>query len=158
VSRPPSEETEEAGSQGPPKPAGNIRLITRYANRKLYDTGSRELTSLRRIEELVRAGHDIKVVDHDTSADMTAEVLVSVLSNSIAEQDSTDGIAALLSLIRSPHDVLRSLAADRQRVADLRGLTKRVRLLSATLEALLSGTSEPPPEPGDVVTGHGGAA
>ena len=60
-----------------------VRLIKRYANRKLYDTGSGELTSLRRIEELVRAGVDIRVVDHDTGEDMTSEVLVGILGNSM---------------------------------------------------------------------------
>jgi len=49
-----------------------VRLIKRYANRKLYDTGSGELTSMRRIEELVRDGIDIRVVDHDTGEDMTS--------------------------------------------------------------------------------------
>ena len=62
-----------------------VRLIKRYANRKLYDTGSGELTSMRRIEELVRDGVDIRVVDHDTGEDMTSEVLVGILGNSIGD-------------------------------------------------------------------------
>src|SRR6266542_730157 len=60
-----------------------VRLIKRYANRKLYDTGSGELTSLSRIEELVREGLDIRVVDHDTGEDMTSEVLVGILGNAM---------------------------------------------------------------------------
>ena len=55
---------------------------------------------------------------------------------------ATDGIAALLSFIRSPRDLLEALAHDEQRAADLRGLTKRVRLLSATLEALLGNMAQ----------------
>ena len=123
-----------------------VRLITRYANRKLYDTQARELTSLRRIEDLVRAGTDIQVVDHDTGADMTAEVLVGILSSSIGEHEREEGIAALVSLIRSPRELLEALAHDKARAAVLRTMTNQVRLLAATLDALLA--NMPPPQPG----------
>jgi hypothetical protein len=133
-----------------------VRLITRYANRKLYDTQARELTSLRRIEELVRAGTDIRVVDHDTGADMTAEVLVGILSSAIGEHEREEGIAALVSLIRSPHELLEALAHDQARAAALRTMTEQVRLLAATLDALLAnmavpqqpGQGVPDPSPG----------
>jgi PHB/PHA accumulation regulator DNA-binding domain len=135
VSIPPSRQHEQAPSA---RPGPQVRLITRYANRKLYDTQARELTSLRRIEGLVRGGTDIRVVDHDTGADMTAEVLVGILSSSISQHDAEEGVAALISLIRSPRELLEALAHDRARATALRSMTKRVRLLSATLDALVA--------------------
>ena len=113
------------------------RLIKRYANRKLYDTGSGELTSMRRIEELVRDGLDIRVVDHDTGEDMTSEVLVGILGNSISDGTIEGDVLLLTSLIRNPDDLLTAMMQDEQRTDELRAMGERVRLLSATIDALL---------------------
>ena len=117
--------------------ADPVRLIKRYANRKLYDTGSGELTSLRRIEELVRAGVDIRVVDHDTGDDMTSEVLVGILGNSMGTGTIEGDTTLLTSLIRTPNDLVAALFKDEQRTEELRAMGERVRLLSATIDALL---------------------
>jgi polyhydroxyalkanoate synthesis repressor PhaR len=114
-----------------------VRLIKRYANRKLYDTGSGELTSMRRIEELVRDGVDIRVVDHDTGEDMTSEVLVGILGNSIGDGTIEGDTLLLTSLIRNPDDLLTAMMQDEQRTDELRAMGERVRLLSATIDALL---------------------
>ena len=114
-----------------------VRLIKRYANRKLYDTGSGELTSMRRIEELVRDGLDIRVVDHDTGEDMTSEVLVGILGNSISDGTIEGDVLLLTSLIRNPDDLLTAMMQDEQRTDELRAMGERVRLLSATIDALL---------------------
>ena len=114
-----------------------VRLIKRYANRKLYDTGSGELTSLRRIEELVQQGVDIRVVDHDTGEDMTSEILVGILGNTFTAS-TTEGDTKLLTLlIRTPGDLLSAMFKDEQRTEELRAMGERVRLLSATIDALL---------------------
>ena len=130
--------------------AGPVRLIKRYANRKLYDTGSGELTSLRRIEELVREGVDIRVVDHDTGEDMTSEVLVGILGNSMHDGTIEGDTLLLTSLIRTPNDLLAAMVNDEHRTEELRAMGERVRLLSATIDALLGqmdegGGSEPVP-------------
>ncbi|MGH8992392.1 MAG: polyhydroxyalkanoate synthesis regulator DNA-binding domain-containing protein [Acidimicrobiia bacterium] len=125
-----------------------VRLIKRYANRKLYDTGSGELTSLRRIEELVRDGVDIRVVDHDTGEDMTGEVLVGILGNSVGDRPGEGDIPLLTSLIRAPGDLLAAMFKDNQRTEELRSMGERVRLLSATIDALL-GQMEPGAAAGD---------
>ncbi len=132
-----------------------VRLIKRYANRKLYDTGSGELTSLKRIEELVRDGVDIRVVDHDTGEDMTSEILVGILGNSMHAGTIEGDTLLLTSLIRTPNDLLTAMMADEARTEELRAMGERVRLLSATIDALLgqmdqgdSGAGEPaPPKP-----------
>jgi polyhydroxyalkanoate synthesis repressor PhaR len=122
-----------------------VRLIKRYANRKLYDTGSGELTSLRRIEELVREGVDIRVVDHDTGDDMTSEVLVGILGNAMGDGTVEGDKSLLMSLIRSPDDLLAAMFKDEQRTDELRAMGERVRLLSATIDALLGQMDEPVP-------------
>jgi polyhydroxyalkanoate synthesis repressor PhaR len=124
-----------------------VRVIKRYANRKLYDTGSGELTSLKRIEELVRDGVDIRVVDHDTGQDMTSEILVGILGNSIGDGTIEGDTLLLTSLIRSPDDVLTAMMADERRTEELRAMGERVRLLSATIDALLGQMDEAGAEP-----------
>jgi polyhydroxyalkanoate synthesis repressor PhaR len=119
-------------------PEAGVRLIKRYANRKLYDTGSGELTTLRRIEQLVRDGVDIRVVDHDSGEDMTCEVLVGILGKSVGERPGQDDIPLLISLIRAPSDLLGAMFRDEQRAAELRDMVERVRLLSATIDALIT--------------------
>ena len=129
--------------------ASPVRLIKRYANRKLYDTGSGELTSLRRIEELVRDGVDIRVVDHDTGVDMTSEVLVGILGQAMSAGSIEGDTLLLTSLIRTPDDLLGAMLKDEQRTEELRSMGERVRLLSATIDALLGQMDqggEPEPE------------
>jgi polyhydroxyalkanoate synthesis repressor PhaR len=54
-------------------------LIKKYANRKLYDTRTSRYITLDGIAELVREGHDIRVVDRDTGADLTQVVLSQIV-------------------------------------------------------------------------------
>ena len=119
------------------------RIIKRYANRKLYDTGSGTLTSMRKVEDLVRAGVDIRVVDHDSGTDMTGEVLAGILASSFVDRPAESDIPLLTALIRDPGELLQALLRDEQRADELRAMGERVRMLSTTIDALLA-TMEPP--------------
>ena len=129
-----------------PAAASGPRLIKRYANRKLYDTGSGTLTSMRQVASLVHAGVDIRVVDHDTGEDMTGEVLVGILGTSISDRTMEADILLLTSLIRDPGELLRAMVVDQERAEDLKAMRERVRLLSATIDALLGQMEEAPEE------------
>jgi polyhydroxyalkanoate synthesis repressor PhaR len=54
-------------------------LIKKYANRKLYDTRTSRYITLERIAQLVRDGHEIKVVDRDDGRDLTQVTLSQVV-------------------------------------------------------------------------------
>jgi polyhydroxyalkanoate synthesis repressor PhaR len=54
-------------------------LIKKYANRKLYDTRTSRYITLDGIAELVRDGHDIRVVDRVTGNDLTPVVLSQIV-------------------------------------------------------------------------------
>jgi polyhydroxyalkanoate synthesis repressor PhaR len=56
-----------------------MRLIRRYSNRKLYDTGESRYITLERLADFVRAGEDIRVVDNATEQDVTAAKLAQVI-------------------------------------------------------------------------------
>ena len=54
-------------------------LIKKYANRKLYDTRTSRYITLEEIAELVRDGHEIRVVDRDTGHDLTQVTLSQIV-------------------------------------------------------------------------------
>jgi polyhydroxyalkanoate synthesis repressor PhaR len=54
-------------------------LIKKYANRKLYDTRTSRYITLEGIAELVRDGHDIRVVDRNDGHDLTQVTLSQIV-------------------------------------------------------------------------------
>jgi polyhydroxyalkanoate synthesis repressor PhaR len=54
-------------------------LIKKYANRKLYDTRTSRYITLNEIAQLVRDGHDVKVVDRDNGTDLTQLTLSQIV-------------------------------------------------------------------------------
>ena len=54
-------------------------LIKKYANRKLYDTRTSRYVTLEGIADLVRDGHEIKVVDRETGQDLTQVTLSQIV-------------------------------------------------------------------------------
>jgi polyhydroxyalkanoate synthesis repressor PhaR len=56
-----------------------IRVIKRYESRKLYDTEEKGYISLEDIAGWVREGQEVRVIDHPTSVDVTAQVLTQII-------------------------------------------------------------------------------
>jgi hypothetical protein len=90
----------------------------------------------------VRAGVEVRVVDHDTGTDMTGEILAGILASSFVERPTESDIPLLTALIRDPGELLQAMLRDEQRADELRAMGDRVRMLSTTIDALLS-TMEP---------------
>src|SRR5437899_12166027 len=63
----------------PVTPAPEKHLIKKYANRKLYDTRTSRYVTLDGIAQLVRDGHDIRVVDRDSGQDLTQVILSQIV-------------------------------------------------------------------------------
>jgi len=81
--------------------------IRKYPNRRYYDaTNSRHLT-LEQILELVREGHDIKVTDSKTGADITAQVLTQMILELETRKIENLPVALLLNIIRSNDQFIR---------------------------------------------------
>ena len=54
-------------------------VIKRYSNRKLYDTQESRYVTLEEIEEMIRAGKEISVVDAASGEDLTAVNLTQII-------------------------------------------------------------------------------
>jgi hypothetical protein len=127
-----------AGPGQEPPPEGP-RLIKRYANRKLYDTGERRFTSLGAIRTLVRKGVEVVVVDHATGEDRTAETLGQTLGQRRGTSGAKGlGLSVLEELIRAPERLDRALSGEESDAGELRELRDEVRALSRVIDGLLS--------------------
>lgn len=54
-------------------------VIKRYSNRKLYDSQESRYVTLDELAEMIRAGHEISVVDVSTGDDLTSVILAQIL-------------------------------------------------------------------------------
>jgi len=54
-------------------------VIKRYSNRKLYDTQESRYVTLEEIEELIRGGKEISVVDVSSGEDLTSVTLAQII-------------------------------------------------------------------------------
>lgn len=52
-----------------------VKLIKRYANRRLYDADTSKTITLDDVAGLIQAGHEVKVIDNISGEDITARVL-----------------------------------------------------------------------------------
>jgi polyhydroxyalkanoate synthesis repressor PhaR len=54
-------------------------LIKKYGNRRLYDTGESRYVTLDELATKIRAGHDLRVIDAQTSDDLTQATLTQIV-------------------------------------------------------------------------------
>jgi len=80
---------------------GDPVIIKKYANRRLYDTGSSSYITLEHLSEMTRAGKEFKVVDARSGADITHSILTQI----IVEEEGRAGATLL------PVSFLRQLIA-----------------------------------------------
>jgi polyhydroxyalkanoate synthesis repressor PhaR len=85
-------------------------IIKKYANRRLYNTGTSTYVTLEDLANMVKAGEDFQVFDAKTSEDITRSVLTQI----IFEQENKEGqnllpITFLRQLIRFYGDSMQML-------------------------------------------------
>ena len=75
-------------------------VIKRYSNRKLYDTQESRYVTLEELEELIRAGKEISVVDVSTGEDLTSVTLAQIILENERNRRATLPTAFLHQLIK----------------------------------------------------------
>ena len=55
------------------------RIVKRYSNRKLYDTESSTYITLEDVEEMVREGEEVQIVDNSSGEDITSATLAHIV-------------------------------------------------------------------------------
>jgi len=89
-----AEETREGVGRKAGKGGDERIVIKKYANRRLYNTGSSSYVTLDNLAEMVKAGTDFVVYDAKTSEDITRQVLTQI----IFEEENASGAQNLLPI------------------------------------------------------------
>jgi len=125
-----------------------IRLIKRYGSRKLYDTEESRYVSLEELGAWVRQGQQVRVIDNDTSEDVTAPTLTQVILEDGKRGSSFLPSELLHELIRQGGEIVSSgvkqlnqrvdrlLQAGMERVAPIREVREETQVLRERLEQL----------------------
>ena len=125
-----------------------IRLIKRYGSRKLYDTEESRYISLEEIGAWVREGQEIRVVDNETSEDVTAQTLTQVILDEGRRGTSFPPKEVLHDLIRRgeklvttgvgqiQHGMDRLIQAGVDRLGPIREIREETGVLRRRLEEL----------------------
>ncbi len=77
-----------------------MHKIKRYANRKLYDTKDKKYIKLDQISELIKAGHEISVVDNQTGDDLTSATISQILAREKKIKNGDMVSSVLVQLLR----------------------------------------------------------
>jgi polyhydroxyalkanoate synthesis repressor PhaR len=85
------------------------RLIKRYGNRKLYDTSESRYITLDEIARLVRSGNDVKVIDNENGADLTAITFAQIILEEEKRRSSLISLGLLRELVQHGEDTLAQL-------------------------------------------------
>lgn len=96
-------------------------VIKRYSNRKLYDTQESRYVTLEELEEMIRAGKEIRVLDVATGEDLTSVTLAQILLESERAHRAALPTAFLHQLIK--HGEAWQDFVQRALRASLEGLT-----------------------------------
>lgn len=88
------------------------RLIKRYANRKMYDTSRSCYVTLEEVADMVRDGHDVRVIDNKTKDDLTEVTLTQALLDSERKKRGTVPLHGLRHLIASGNEFLHKRVAE----------------------------------------------
>lgn len=90
----------------------DVRVIRKYANRRLYDTSAKRYVNLDEIAEMIRAGADIQVVDAKTREDVTRSILTQIIVEDTRNHNGGLPLEILRELIalsgKATHDGLTS--------------------------------------------------
>ena len=92
----------EGGAGGEPTPVA----IKKYANRRLYHTGSSEYVTLEDLARMVKAGEDFIVSDAKTGEDLTRSVLAQIIFEQENKGQNLLPITFMRQLIRLYGDSL----------------------------------------------------
>lgn len=89
-----------------PKKEVFMRVIKKYANRKLYDTVEKTYISMDRLADLIKEGEEISVIDNQTDQDITVSILSQLLAREKREGDSEELSDMLSNLLRKGSDAV----------------------------------------------------
>ena len=86
-----------------------MRIIKRYANRKLYDTQESRYVTLDQISQMIRDGEDVQVLDNNSKEDLTSVTLAQIIFEEEKKKRSFLPLYALRNIIQSGGESIQDL-------------------------------------------------
>ncbi len=83
--------------------------IKRYANRKLYNTKTRQYINIDGLRELIRHGAEVEVIDHETGEDLTAMILAQIIYEQEKKTGGTLPLSVLSQLIQNSGSTVKAV-------------------------------------------------
>jgi polyhydroxyalkanoate synthesis repressor PhaR len=77
-----------------------MRIIKKYANRKLYDTSDKKYVAMDTLAELIKRGEEVTVIDNRNGQDITSVVVSQLLAREKREDSPDDFPGVLIQLLR----------------------------------------------------------
>ena len=87
-----------------------MRIVKKYANRKLYDTVDKMYVTMDVLSELIKSGEEIQVIDNRTGDDITASVVSQLLAREKGAGGSEEASGVLVQLLRKSGLTVRDYA------------------------------------------------
>lgn len=78
----------------------DVRLIKKYPNRRLYDTGESCYIKLTEVRKMIEQGIPVKVIDSQTEEDITRSILLQIIYEQEANQEPLFSTENLENFIR----------------------------------------------------------
>lgn len=82
------------------------KIIKRYSNRKLYDTEQSTYITLDEIQEMVKNGEDLRIIDNKSKDDITNVTLAQIIFEQEKSHKRLLPLSALRSIIQSGEDFI----------------------------------------------------
>lgn len=86
------------------------RIVKKYPNRRLYDTGISSYVTLEDLRQLVLDGEEFQVVDARSGADLTRAILLQIIASHETPQQPVLSPQLLRQVIRLHDHALQGLA------------------------------------------------
>jgi polyhydroxyalkanoate synthesis repressor PhaR len=87
-----------------------MRIIKKYANRKLYDTSDKKYVAMDNLAKLIKCGEEITVIDNRNGRDITSVVVSQLLAREKREDALDDFPGVLIQLLRKGSGTIRDYA------------------------------------------------
>lgn len=92
----------------------DVRVIKRYANRKLYDTQHSRYVTLDQISEMIREGDDVKIIDNKSKEDLTSVTLAQIIFEEEKKQKSFLPLQTMRNIIQTGGESIHMLVSQAQ--------------------------------------------
>lgn len=92
----------------------DVRVIKRYANRKLYDTQHSRYVTLDQISEMIREGDDVKIIDNKSKEDLTSVTLAQIIFEEEKKQKSFLPLQTMRNIIQTGGESIHQLVSQAQ--------------------------------------------